>query len=755
MKILMITMAMNIGGAETQILELSRELMSRGHEVTLASNGGVYADELAKYSAKIVKLPLHNKKPASVIKSWRGLEKLLRENEYDIVHAHARIPAFIAGRLNRYVTRDNVKFRLVTTTHLNFTVNPLWRKIACWGENTMAVSDDIADYLVREYNYPREHIYTTINGIDTEKFSPKISPDSVIKKHSLNRGNLRVVYMSRLDPDRAEPAYRVIEAADELAESRPNLDFVIVGGGGCFDELNDLADKVNKKHGRNLVIMTGGVANTNEYCALADIFIGVSRSALEAMAEEKTLILAGGQGGLGIFDESKLDDAVKTNFCCRGCEMMTTEQLRNAIVELAENEELRQKLGKYNRELILKSYTAKRMTDDYVKMYKDTLSSPVRFKGAPDITVSGYYGFGNLGDETLLRTISENAAKLIPGIKIAALTKNGNKDEQKTGLKCVKRMDFLRAAILIKNSRALVFGGGSLLQDKTSSRSLRYYLWVLKTAQVMGTKTYIYANGIGPLTNAKNREKTARILAKADVISVRDSESKRELEALFEQIGVKKDVYFTADPTFLTENGETAAFDSEKSNDKYIVVSLRPADTSSSADIEKLSDSDENTLAQTLEAVSNAAKKYNYTVYAVPMQLPHDEVITKNFVEGLRNRGIRAEMYIPETADKLKSLLQTADLVVGMRLHSVIFASSVAVPVIALEYDKKLGSFMRDLGQGYSIKIDGKFAKELESAIDEVNGKREEVIGSLNTRREECREVAKVDLERLRDLIGM
>ena len=48
MKILMVTMAMNIGGAETHILELTKELSLRGHDVTVASFGGVYADELQK-----------------------------------------------------------------------------------------------------------------------------------------------------------------------------------------------------------------------------------------------------------------------------------------------------------------------------------------------------------------------------------------------------------------------------------------------------------------------------------------------------------------------------------------------------------------------------------------------------------------------------------------------------------------------------------------------------------------------------------
>ena len=74
MKILMVTMAMHIGGAETHILELCRALSRMGHRITLASNGGVYADMLAAEGITQVSLPLHTKKPWAVARSYRGLE---------------------------------------------------------------------------------------------------------------------------------------------------------------------------------------------------------------------------------------------------------------------------------------------------------------------------------------------------------------------------------------------------------------------------------------------------------------------------------------------------------------------------------------------------------------------------------------------------------------------------------------------------------------------------------------------------------
>ena len=95
MKILMVPMSMNIGGAETHILELCRELRRMNHHVTLASFGGVYAEEAAQCGVVNVQLPLHTKKPGAVMEPYRGLEKLIRVGNFDLVHAHARIPAFI------------------------------------------------------------------------------------------------------------------------------------------------------------------------------------------------------------------------------------------------------------------------------------------------------------------------------------------------------------------------------------------------------------------------------------------------------------------------------------------------------------------------------------------------------------------------------------------------------------------------------------------------------------------------------------
>ncbi len=548
MKILMVTMKMAIGGAETHILELCRELKAMGHDITLASHGGVYADALIAEGIAHVTLPLDSKSPVAVLTSLRGLERLISEGNFDLVHAHARIPAFLCGLLWR-----KYKFRFVTTAHLNFSLNPLWRRLSCWGERAMAVSDDIGDYLVKEYGYPADKISVTINGIDTVKYGTEVPYAEFLREFGLPEGaeRNRLVYVSRLDADRADPAYRIVRIAAQLNEAIPNLDIIIGGGGTEFEKIRRLAEDANKAAGRALVTMTDNRSDVHKIMACADVFVGVSRSALEAMAEAKPVIVAGNQGALGIFDEEVLAPAMETNFCCRGYPQADEAALLRDITALfAETEEQRRARGQWCRSVVMKYYTAARMARDYAAMYEKTLRSPILFRGRADVVISGYYGFGNMGDETLLDTIAGNLAETCPGVKIAALTRRPGKDTVRHGIRCVGRTDIVDIYRTLKGAKLLISGGGTLFQDGTSRRSLWYYAGIIRLAKRLGTRVFVYANGIGPILDEKNRKTTAQVVGIADCVTVRDPDAKEELVRLGVD-GSKVEV--TADPALLTE----------------------------------------------------------------------------------------------------------------------------------------------------------------------------------------------------------
>lgn len=762
MKILMVTMSMNIGGAETHILELCRELIALGHKVTLASNGGVYAAEAVSFGVEHVKLPLNTKQPAAVVKSYRGLKALITNGEFDLVHAHARIPAFICGLLHDKITfSGGRKFRFVTTSHLNFSTNPLLRRISRWGERVMAVSEDIVDYMVDEYGYRRDKIHVTINGIDTDKFSPGTSAEATIRKHGLDPANRRIVYMSRLDTDRADPAFRLVNIAPRLAEKYPDTDLVIVGGGNELERIRALADEANGKIGRAYVTVTGGVSNTNEYCAAADIFVGVSRSALEAMAAEKPVIVAGNQGSIGIFDETKVDVGVNTNFCCRGCPVANEETLYGDISALLDSpEDTLREMGEFNRRLILERYTSRRMAEDYLQMYERTLSSPVPFnlrRGEPDIVLSGYYGFGNLGDESLLDIITDSVAETIPGVKLAALTKDPKKEEGRTGLACISRFNVMAVSRNLNRTKMLISGGGSLLQDATSKRSLSYYAGIMKFAEQSGAKVCVLANGIGPINYESNKALACRVVSDADYVSVRDADSKAELVTL----GVDGDkINVTADPAFLIKPCGEAALSKTLSElgicGDYFAVSVRPLKGGRKGAYQ-LTDDDKKIAHEVFTLCKEISAKHGLTPLLIPMQEEQDLEICSLICEKLASAGVKNSIYKPENASEMIGILKGAQFIVGMRLHSIIFASSAGTPVIGMSYDPKVKSMMRQLGQEYFVDLTGgelDFADELINDADLVLADRDKIAAELAKKAEEMRLLCREDLAKIGELLA-
>lgn len=367
MRILLVTMGMDIGGAETHILELSKELKRRNNDVFVVSNGGKYVEELKEFGIEHIWAPLHNKKIRNMIKSYKILKQIIIEKNIDLVHSHTRISSFICGKLQK-----KINFPFVTSAHWTFKVTPLLKLMTNWGENVVAVSEDIKEYLIKNYNYPADNIFVTVNGIDTEKFSKTIDYSDIVKEFNLKENSNRIVYISRLDESRALVAKQLVNIAENLDKKIENLEIVIVGGGDSFEEISSKVNEINEKLGKRLIVLTGPRTDINKFAASGKFFIGVSRAALEAMACEQPVIVAGNEGYLGIFDETKLEKGIETNFCCRGLEMSTEELLQRDILKLMQKEN-KEEYGKYNREVVKKYYSVEKMTDDCEKAYNKTL----------------------------------------------------------------------------------------------------------------------------------------------------------------------------------------------------------------------------------------------------------------------------------------------------------------------------------------------------------------------------------------------
>ncbi len=369
--ILITTMRLDIGGAETHIVELAKGLSREGFNVFVASTGGVYEEELLNSNIKVYHVPLDNKKPHNVVKAYYQLKRIITEEKIDLVHAHARIPGFICGLLHK-----KMGFPFVTTAHGTWKTGYGLRYITNWGQKTVAVSEDIRKYLLDNYNIEDKNIKVTINGIDTDKFSPGTDFSDIMAELKLKAEDRKIVYISRFDSDRSYIINKLLEIIPELAESIPHLKVIMVGSGDILDVVKEKAKEINTVTDSNTVIITGSRTDINKFNALADLFIGFGRSSLEALSAGKPLILASNAGYIGILDESTLEAAIKSNFSGRGQEKAENETFRKDILKvLSMNEEERKALGDFGRSLIEGSYSVKRMVKDNIEVYMQLLKN--------------------------------------------------------------------------------------------------------------------------------------------------------------------------------------------------------------------------------------------------------------------------------------------------------------------------------------------------------------------------------------------
>ena len=776
MKILMVTMAMDIGGAETHILELSRELKKRGLDITVASNGGAYEKELASAGIPHVKVPCHSKNPACMTESYKILKKLILTEKYDIVHAHARIPAFICDKLYR-----KYRFRFVTTAHWVFNPGFPYNYLTQWGEKSLAVSEDIKDYLVQNYGIDPENVRITINGIDLEKFSKNTDWSDIEQEFSLDRAKTRIVYISRMDEDRSYAAHRLIEITPEIISAFPDTEIVIVGGGNDFEAVSREAQAVNEKLGKRVLILTDSRTDINHFTASADLFIGVSRAALEAMACEKPCIIAGNEGYIGIFDEDKLQISFDTNFCCRGCEETTSKALlRDVLTVLNATPEEKERLGKIARDTVKEHYSMNTMANDAMKLYVSAIkkkgvndvdesefadiASYLRFnplsarKIRSDVLISGYYGFSNMGDDSILQTVIAKLQETAPGIRVTALTKDPKTDEKTFGIPCINRVNPFAIVNEMRHSRLLISGGGSLFQDSTSKKSLRYYALIVNTAKRLGMKTYVYANGVGVIHSQKNKDLTRDTVNKCDLVTVRDQQSVEELIS----IGVdRKMITLTADPAFMMDPVEDIEIEKQISatigeKKKYFIITLRRFEG-----LQKLSYDEKTLLNQIVPACAKIASEYDMIPLFVSMQPNLDLAISKEAQAILKkNHKIPSVVYTPKTVRELMTVIKGGEILSGaafvcsMRLHTLIYASTVSVPIIGLSLDPKIDAFTTLFHNTSLFRVPETNEEQLYRAFRNTVEQNDAIREEMQRETEKFRCMAERDIDNVIELLG-
>lgn len=304
------------------------------------------------------------------------------------------------------------------------------------------------------------------------------------------------------------------------------------------------------------------------------------------------------------------------------------------------------------------------------------------------VVISGYYGFANAGDEALLTAIIGSLEDTIPDVSITVITGNCAMTRANHKVHAIHRFDLWGIIKALSQCHILISGGGSLLQDVTSARSLYYYLAIMQLALWLHKPVMLYAQGIGPVRRPRARQAVRRVLQRVAMIGVRDTESQAELAAM----GVTKP------PVVVTADAVLSMHPVDTKIGFYLlkqagVTGIRRRIGIAVRNWQQL-DTYKDVLAAAADRLQEA---YDCHIIFVPMQYPVDVAAGEDIAR--RMKGTATVLRKSYNTVEFMSLMGCMDVVIANRLHALIFASLMGVPVTAISYDPKIDSFIRLIGE--------------------------------------------------------
>lgn len=329
-----------------------------------------------------------------------------------------------------------------------------------------------------------------------------------------------------------------------------------------------------------------------------------------------------------------------------------------------------------------------------------------------NILIAGYHGFGNCGDEAILQAMTENIKEIADDVRITALSYKPEFTKTEYNIESVQRFNVMQVFNVIRHSDIILSGGGTLLQDDTSTRSLLYYLSIIKVAKIFRKKVMLYANGIGPVNGKINRKLIKHVVNGVDIITLREQMSAVDLE----KIGVRKpEVHITADPAFtlkaVSDERVLEIFRKEgiPLDKKIIGVSVRGWNGFGGDDYIKK-----------IASVCDRFAKEGKQILLIPMQFPKDVSISSKLMSFMTGKAyILKNGYTPS---EMLGIIGKVDVMLSMRLHTLIFAGVKRVPMVGIIYAPKVEYYLKvlDMPTGGDIRTSSIDEQALFSKISHI-----------------------------------
>ena len=740
MKVIHLISGGDSGGAKTHVLSLLQNLNKTITAQLVCFRDGPFAEE-----ARSMGIPTMICGGNNIPHLRRELAAYIREGGYQLIHCHGSRANMIGALL-----RKPTGLPVVSTVHSDYKLDYMGRPFArltfgainAWAlrhlDYRIGVSDAMVDLLI-DRGFPPDRFYAIYNGID---FTPAPSQgDRLAYLRGLGadveENSVVVGIAARLNP--VKDMSTLIRGFAEGHKSCPRLRLVIAGDGEERQKLEDLAKELGvEKEVTFAGWISGGMdrfysaLDVNALTSLSETF----PYALTEGARFHLATVATAVGGIPYL----IDQDVNGYLFTPG----DWQTLGRYLAALGNGDALRREMGEKLYEKASAKFSIQSTVDTQLHIYKEIIRRHNRPKRDRDgVVICGAYGRGNAGDDAILEAILQEMRSIDPDMPITVLTKDPKATRLTYRVRTAGRMDVGTWKKAMRHAGLYINGGGSLIQDVTSRRSLWFYLHNIQAAHKAGCKVQMYGCGIGPVLREQHRKLAASVLnASVDVITLREPDSLKELQSM----GVTKpEILLTADPALTLPAASEDEIDSVllragiPPHGKYLCFALRNW---------KGFEDKAPLFAQ--------AAKYAYETYGLTPVFAAVEKHLDPVAGRLAATGLDIPHYFLDDAGSAGTIigaLSRMQAVVSMRLHALIFAAGQGIPLAGVVYDPKVSAFLRYIGQENFLDLDALTADALKAMIDRMVSSPispEEQAAAV----QKLRQIEQVNVDTARRLLG-
>ena len=706
MKIIHLISGGDVGGAKTHVLSLL-EGLGRTEQVRLVCfMEGPFAAEARALGIDTVILSSRN-----VLRVVSALAGEINGGGYQVVHCHGARANLIGALL-----RPRIRVPVVTTVHSDYRLDYLGRPLHRLTYGTInsvclrripyhiGVSNAMAELLISR-GFDPQTMFSIYNGVRFADAHPAMDRAAYLRSVGLEAGPDTVVFgiASRLSA--VKDVATLIRGFAAAVRQAPSIRLLIAGDGEQAAELRRLAGELCPE---GTVIFAGWVSDMDSFYGAIDVNTLTSLSetfpyALTEGARFRCPTVASRVGGV--------PDLIEDGVTGLLFEPRDAEGLAACLLRLAGDPALRARLGESLYERARRDFSAEATVERQKEIYRVLLRRADRPARKRDgVLICGAYGKGNAGDDAILDAIVGQMRHIDPDLPLYVLTRTPRETKIRYRIGAVYTFNVPGFLRIMRRTRLYLNGGGSLIQDVTSTRSLRYYLLSIRCARATGNRVLMYGCGIGPVNRPANVRRAARTIdACVDAVTLREDTSREELR----RMGVTRpEIRVTADPALLLEPAPPERVDGWflrhglDPAGAYVLFVLRPWEG----------------FDQRAAAFGRAAAELRDRTGAQPLFLAlepgRDLPACRQAAEAAG--GDCPVLPVPDDGRLIVGVLGRMQAVVSMRLHALIFAAAAGTPVVGAVYDPKVRAFLDYLGKRHYLPLDQVTADGLVAAVEEA-----------------------------------